>query len=217
MRVNNVQILANIEQSIIQCFLFCRLQEVGPTITSNEIEVQQQQHVALDFIVPDFIQPFPHKFNLGLEQAKKPTLKWATHYLKSSRSLKVFQLICIDFPFLTRLSYVDALVSCLDLAIEFVMWMYADDDEVYLRRHSLENVVQWHLEIQVIIMSTFLHNKNLQDNLEKCVMGYVLGDEYTKGFFEKVVALAVKKHVLEIGMHESQICKVAKTRGCIFI
>jgi hypothetical protein len=51
-------------------------------------------------------------------------------------------------------------------------------------------------------MSTFPHDKNLQDNLEKCVMGYVLGDEYTKGFFEKVVALAIQKHVLETGMHE---------------
>ncbi len=82
------------------------------------------------------------------------------------------------------------------------MWMYASDDEVYLRRHSLENVVRWHLEIQVIIMSTFPHDKNLQDNMEKCVMGYVLDDEYTKGFFEKVVTLAVKKHVLETSMHE---------------
>jgi hypothetical protein len=156
----------------------------------------------LDFIVPDFIHPFPHKFNPGLEQAKKPALKWATHYLKSSMSPKDFQVICNDLPFLTRLSYVDAPVSRLDLAIEFVMWMYAGDDEVYLRRHSLENVVRWHLEIQVIIMSTFPHDKNLQDNLEKCVMGYVLGDEYTKGFFEKVVALVVKKHVLETGVHE---------------
>jgi hypothetical protein len=33
-------------------------------------------------------------------------------------------------------------------------------------------------------------------------MGYVLGDEYTKGFFEKIVALAIKKHVLDIGMHK---------------
>jgi len=175
---------------------------VGPTPTSDEIEVQQRQHAALDFIVPDFIHPFPHKFNPGLEQAKKLALKWATHYLKSSTSPKDFQVICNDLPFLTGLAYADAPVSRLDLAIEFVMWMYAGDDEVYLRRHSLENVVRWHLEIQVIIMSTFPHNKNLQDNLEKCVMGYVLGDEYTKGFFENVVALAVEKHVLETGMHE---------------
>jgi len=202
MLLNNVQILANIEQSIIQCLLSCSLQEVGPTPTSDEIEVQQRQHVALDFIVPDFIHPFPHKFNLGLEQAKEPALKWATHYLKSSTSPKDFKVICNDLPFLTGLSYADAPVSRLDLAIEFVMWMYAGDDEVYLHRHSLENVVRWHLEIQVIIMSTFPHDKNLQDNLEKSVMGYALGDEYTKGFFEKVVALAVKKHVLETGMHE---------------
>jgi hypothetical protein len=117
-------------------------------------------------------------------------------------SPKNFQVICNDLLFLNGLSYVDALVSRFDLAIEFVMWMYAGNDEVYLCRYSLENVVRWHLNIQVIIMSTFPQDKNLQDNLEKCVMSYVLGDEYTKGFFEKVVALVVKKHVLEPCMHE---------------
>jgi hypothetical protein len=166
-------------------------------------EVQERQQAALDFVVPDFIPPFPYRMNPGLEEANKKALKWAVHNFESFMGPENFQnLFYQESPhYLAGGVYPDAPVSRLDFAIEFFVWLYVLDDQCLVgEKCSLEELVQIQLDIQVVIMAAYPQDKSLQDNLVKCVSSELKRFEFAKDFVEKVVAQTTTKHLLGSGM-----------------
>jgi hypothetical protein len=177
-------------------------------------EVQQRQQAALDFVVPDFIPLVPYRMNPGLEEANKKALKWAVHNFESFMSPENFQnLFYQENPhYLAGGVYPDAPISRLDFGIEFLAWLYVLDDQSLLsQKSSLEELVQMQLDIQVVIMAAYPHDKSLQDNLVKCVNNELGHFEFAKDFVEKVVAQATTKHLLGSGMWALATCKSYNT------
>jgi hypothetical protein len=164
--------------------------------------VQQRQQAALDFVVPDFISPFPFMMNPRLEEANKTAFKWAIHYFESIMSPENFQALFYreGLHYLAGGVYPDAPISHLEFAIKLLTWVYVLDDESLIQRCSLEELVQMQIDIQVVIMSAFPQDKSLQDNLVKCVNNELGHFEYAKDFVEKVVTQATTKHLLGAGM-----------------
>jgi hypothetical protein len=80
-------------------------------------------------------------------------------------------------------------------------WLYVLDDESLLQRSSVQELVQFQLEIQLVIMSGFPQDKSLQDNLEKCV-SIKLGNEFAKDFVDNVLTQATGKDLLGTGMQD---------------
>ncbi|KAH8934821.1 hypothetical protein BDL97_18G104500 [Sphagnum fallax] len=163
----------------------------------HNLEVQQRQQAALDFVVPKYTPPFPYKLNPKVEEANKAALIWFAHHFGSSMSHDNFQNICLENPhYLAGAIYPEAPISRLEFAIEFVIWLFVVDDESLLQRSTLDELVQFQQEIQGVIMSTFPQDKSLQDNLQKC-----LNDEraqvLNKDFFENVLAQVTTKPLLE--------------------
>ncbi|KAH9570331.1 hypothetical protein CY35_02G034500 [Sphagnum magellanicum] len=162
-------------------------------------EVQERQQAALDFVVPDFIPPFPYRMNPGLEEANKKALKWAVHNFESFMSPEKFQnLFYQENPhYLAGGVYPDAPISRLVFAIEFSAWGYVYDDQSLVgQKYSLEELIQMQLDIQVVIMAAYPQDKSLQDNLVKCVSNELGRFEFAKDFVEKVVAQTTTKHLL---------------------
>jgi hypothetical protein len=58
--------------------------------------------------------------------------------------------------------YPEASISCLEFAIEFVIWLGVVDEKSPIQKSMLEELVQFQQEIQGIIMSIFLQDKSLQ-------------------------------------------------------
>jgi hypothetical protein len=164
--------------------------------------VQQRQQAALDFVVPDFISPFPFMMNPGLEEANKTALKWAIHHFESIMSPENFQasFYRARLHYAAGGAYPHAPIPHLEFAIEFLTWLYVLDDESLIQRCSLEELVQMQIDIQVVIMSAFPQDNSLQDNLVKCVNNELGHIEFAKDFVEKVVTQATMKHLLGAGM-----------------
>jgi hypothetical protein len=123
----------------------------------NLKEVQQRQQDALDFVVPDFIPPFPFTMNPGFKEANKTAVKWAIHHFESIMSPENFQALFYraGIHYVAGGVYPNAPISHLEFAIEFLTWFYVLDDESLIQRYSLEKLVQMHIDIQVVIMSAF--------------------------------------------------------------
>jgi hypothetical protein len=165
-------------------------------------EEQQRQQAALDFVVPDFISPFPFMMNPGLEEANETAFKWAIHHFESIMNPEDFQALFhrAGLHYAAGGAYPDAPISRLEFAIEFLTWLYVLDDESLIQRCSSEELVQMQIDIEVVILSPFPHDKSLQDNLAKCVSNELGHFEYAKDFVEKVVTQATKKNLLGAGM-----------------
>ncbi|KAH8976332.1 hypothetical protein BDL97_01G208900 [Sphagnum fallax] len=170
---------------------------VGHTQADHNMKVQQRQHAALDYAVPDFIPPFTYKSNPGVEEANKAAVKWAVHHFESILSPENFHKLIYGAKFhhLAGAIYTDAPISRLEFAIEFLTWLYVLDDESLLQRSSVQELVQFQLEIQLVIMSGFPQDKSLQDNLEKCV-SIKLGNEFATDFVDNVLTQATGKDLL---------------------
>jgi hypothetical protein len=164
----------------------------------NLKEVQQRQQDALDFVVPDFIPPFPFTMNPGFKEANKTAVKWAIHHFESIMSPENFQALFYraGIHYVAGGVYPNAPISHLEFAIEFLTWLYVLDDESLIQRYSLEKLVQMHIDIQVVIMSAFPQDNSLQDNLVKCVNNELGHSEVAKDFVEKIVTQATTKHLL---------------------
>ncbi len=164
--------------------------------------MQQRQQAALDFVVPDFISPFPFMMNPGLEEANKTALKWAIHHFESIMSPENFQasFYRARLHYAAGGAYPHAPIPHLEFAIEFLTWLSVLDDESLIQRCSLEELVQMQIDIQVLIMSAFPQDNSLQDNLVKCVNNELGHIDFAKDFVEKVVTQATMKHLLGAGM-----------------
>ncbi|KAH8949274.1 hypothetical protein BDL97_10G024200 [Sphagnum fallax] len=172
---------------------------VACTQTNDSLkEVQQRQQAALDFVVPDFISPFPFMMNPGLEEANKTALKWAIHHFESIMSPENFQasFYRARLHYAAGGAYPHAPIPHLEFAIEFLTWLSVLDDESLIQRCSLEELVQMQIDIQVLIMSAFPQDNSLQDNLVKCVNNELGHIDFAKDFVEKVVTQATMKHLL---------------------
>jgi len=169
----------------------------------NTKEVQQRQHAALDFVVPDFIPLVPFKMNPNFEEASKEALKWAVNKYESFMSPENFQILfCQENPhYLAGGAYPDAPISRLVFAMEFFAWLYVFDDQSLVgQKCSLEELIQMQLDIQVVIMAAYPQDKSLQDNLAKCVSNELGRFEFANDFVEKVIAQTTTKHLLGSGM-----------------
>jgi hypothetical protein len=177
---------------------------IGQAQTDHNMEeVQQRQHAALDFVVPDFIPLVPFKMNPSFEEANKEALKWAVNKYESFMNPENFQILfCQENPhYLAGGVYPDAPISRLVFAMEFVAWGYVFDDQSLVgQKCSLEELIQMQLDIQVVIMAAYPQDKSLQDNLVKCVSNELGRFEFAKDFVEKVVAQTTTKHLLGSGM-----------------
>jgi hypothetical protein len=127
-------------------------------------------------------------------------VKWAVHHFESILSPENFQKLIYGAKFhhLAGAIYPDAPISRLEFAIEFLTWLYVLDDESLLQRSSVQELVQFQLEIQFVIMSGFPQDKSLQDNLKKCV-SIKLGNEFAEDFVGNVLAQATGKDLLGTG------------------
>ncbi len=165
-------------------------------------EVQQRQQAALDFVVPDFISPFPFMMNPGVEEANKAACKWAVHHCESIMSPEKFQALVYEAGVheMAGGAYPDAPISHLEFAIEFMTWVYILDDIAHPQKCSLKQLVQMHIDIQAVIVSAFPQDNNLRDNLTKHVNNELGRFEFADDFVEKVVAQATMKHRLGAGM-----------------
>ncbi len=169
----------------------------------NMKEVQQRQQAALDFVVPDFIPPFPFKMNPSFEEANKEAVKWAVNKYESFMSPENFQVLFYqEIPhYLAGGVYPEAPISRLVFAMEFFAWLYVFDDQNLVgQKCSLEELVQMQLDIQVVIMAAYPQDKSLQDKLVKCVSSELGRFEFAKDFVEKVVTQNTTKHRLGSGM-----------------
>ncbi len=192
----------NTHQSI-QFLRSCNRLGVARTQTDHNLkEVQQRQQVALDFVVPDFISPFPFMMNPGVEEANKAACKWAVHHCESVMSPEKFQALVYQAEVhdMAGGAYPDAPISQLEFAIEFITWVYILDDITHPQKCSLEQLVQMHIDIQAVIVSAFPQDNNLRDNLIKHVNNALGRFEFAEDFVEKVVAQATMKHLLGAGM-----------------
>ncbi|KAH9546822.1 hypothetical protein CY35_11G001100 [Sphagnum magellanicum] len=177
---------------------------VGNMQTTHNMEMQQRQQDALDYVVPKYTPPFICKMNPNVEEANKLALVWFAHHFQSSMSPKNFQDIClVNCHYLAGASYPEASISCLEFVIEFMIWLFTMDDESLPQRSTLEELVQFQQETQAVIMSTFPEDKSLQDNLQK-YLNDERAFEYNKDFLEKVLAQVTMKPLLETDVNDHQ-------------
>jgi hypothetical protein len=189
--------------------------------TTDNMEMQQRQQDALDYVVPKYTPPFICKMNPNVEEVNKLAIVWFAHHFQSSMSPKNFEDIClVNCHYLAGASYPKASIFHLEFVIEFMIWLFTMDDESLPQRSTLEELVRFQQETQAVIMSTFPENKSLQDNLQK-YLNDERAFEYNKDFLEKVLAQVTMKPLLETGMQTTyiimSICKCTINKQCISV
>ncbi len=189
--------------------------------TTHNMEMQQHQQDALDYVVPKYTFPFICKMNPNVEKANKLALVWFAHHFQYNMSPKIFEDIClVNCHYLLGIAYPKASISHLEFMIEFMIWVYTIDDESLPQINTLVELVQFRQETQTVIMSTFPENKSLQDNLQK-YLNDERAFEYNKGFLEKVLAQVIMKPLFETCMQTTyliiSICKCTINKQCISI
>jgi hypothetical protein len=142
--------------------LSCRKVGAGHMQTTHNMEMQQRQQDALDYVVPKYTIPLIYKMNPNVEITNKLALVWFAHHFQSNMSPKNFEDICsVNCHYLAGAAYPEASIFHLEFMIEFMIWIYSIDDESLPQRSTLEELVQFQQEIHAVIMSTFPENMSL--------------------------------------------------------